>query len=395
MSFSTLLFGALQLSFWGYVITTLILTHITIVGVTLYLHRYSAHRAIEMHPAVKHFFRFWLWMTTGMLTQQWTAVHRKHHAHCEDEDDPHSPIVLGLPKVLWLGSELYRREGTCPETLEKFGKGCPDDWMENNVYTKHPTLGITMMMIIDLVLFGLPGITIWAIQMMWIPFFAAGVINGVGHFVGYRNFECADASTNISPIGILIGGEELHNNHHAYGRSAKFSMRWFEFDIGWMYISILRFFKLAEVKFMPPKLTRVDNKNEIDDDTVKVFLSNRLEILRDYTQQVVMPIFQQEANQSKDSKLSSGQIKKLFIRSEAMMDDAEKSQMNDAMQGHAMLQTVYQFRQGLFSIWNSTTASQAEIVQALTEWCKNAEAAGIGVLRDFSQLLKRTVSQPA
>lgn len=389
-----MLFGLLQLSFWGYVVATLVLTHITIVAVTLYLHRYSAHRAIELHPAVKHFFRFWLWLTTGMITKVWTAVHRKHHAHCEKEDDPHSPIVLGLKKVLWTGAELYRCEGSHKETLEKFGKGCPDDWLERNVYTKHAANGIWLMLAIDILLFGLPGITIFAIQMMWIPFFAAGVINGVGHYVGYRNFECNDASTNISPIGILIGGEELHNNHHAYGRSAKFSMRWFEFDIGWMYIRILKFFGLCKVKFVPGKLTKVVEKNNIDDETVKAFLGNRLEILREYTYKVLLPIYQSEKDQTQDVKLL-GRVKKLFVRAEALMSDKELEQVQTAMEGHTHLQTVYQYRQGLQSIWNATTASKQELIEQLSQWCKNAEAAGIDALEGFAQSLKTMVSKPA
>lgn len=386
------LFGILQLSFWGYVIATLILTHITIVSVTLYLHRYSAHRAIELHPAVKHFFRFWLWLTTGMLTRAWTAIHRKHHAHCEEEDDPHSPIILGLPKVLWQGAELYRREGVSQETLEKFGKGCPDDWMERNVYTKHSAAGVALLFLLNLIFFGLPGITIWAIQMMWIPFFAAGVINGVGHYVGYRNFECPDASTNISPIGILIGGEELHNNHHTYGRSAKFSIRWFEFDIGWVYIRVLRLLGLCTIKFVPPKLMTIPFKTIVDAETVKAFLSNRLEILRDYTQKVVLPVFREEKKHPQSELLEKE--KKLLIRCEALMSTEQKQELTRALQGHRTLQTAYQFRQGLQTIWNSTTASQQEILDALTLWCKQAEAAGVDALREFSQTMRSYIARP-
>ena len=239
--------GLIDLPWWGYIVYTLIVTHITIAGVTIYLHRHSAHRALELHPVISHFFRFWLWLTTGMVTKQWTAIHRKHHAKCETPEDPHSPQILGLKKVLWQGAELYRAEAKNDETMKRYGAGTPDDWMEHHVYS-HSVIGVSILMIINLVLFGPIGLTIWAVQMAWIPFWAAGVVNGVAHYYGYRNFTCPDASTNLVPWGILIGGEELHNNHHGNGASAKFSQRWFEFDIGWQYIKILKFLRLAKVR---------------------------------------------------------------------------------------------------------------------------------------------------
>ena len=241
--------GVLDLPWWGYVIYTLVLTHITIAAVTIFLHRHQAHRALDLHPLPSHFFRFWLWITTGMVTKEWTAVHRKHHAKCESEDDPHSPQIAGINKVLWQGTELYRKETRNAETLEKYGHGTPDDWIERHLYSRHALLGISSMLVIDLVLFGFIGLTIWAVQMLWIPFFAAGVINGIGHYWGYRSFQPEDASRNIVPWGILVGGEELHNNHHADPHSAKFAHRWFEFDIGWLYIKLLSLFGLAEVKY--------------------------------------------------------------------------------------------------------------------------------------------------
>ncbi|HTE15661.1 MAG TPA: fatty acid desaturase, partial [Burkholderiales bacterium] len=231
--------GLLDLPWWGYVLATLGLTHITIAAVTIYLHRYSAHRALDLHPVVSHFFRFWLWCTTGMTTKAWTAIHRKHHAKCETVEDPHSPQIFGIKKLLMEGAELYRVEGANRETLENYGHGTPDDWLERHVYGKHDRIGIGSMLVLDVIVFGPIGITIWAVQMMWIPFLAAGVINGIGHYMGYRNFQSEDASTNVVPWGILIGGEELHNNHHAYATSAKLSNRWYEFDIGWLYIRIL------------------------------------------------------------------------------------------------------------------------------------------------------------
>ena len=250
------------------VLYTLVMTHITIVSVTLYLHRYSAHRALELHPVLKHFFRFWLWMTTGMLTKEWTAVHRKHHVHCETEDDPHSPQIFGLKKVLWEGAELYGVTAAQDDVLERFGKGTPDDWVERNVYSKFKISGVGAMMVIDLALFGVAGLTIWAIQMIWIPFFAAGVVNGVGHYWGYRNFECPDAARNLVPWGILIGGEELHNNHHTYPNSAKFSVKAWEFDMGWVWINLFKLFGLARPLSTGPIIEKVEGKVLVDKDTL-------------------------------------------------------------------------------------------------------------------------------
>ena len=246
--------GIFDLPWWGYIAVTLGLTHITIAAVTIYLHRHSAHRALDLHPGVSHFFRFWLWLTTGMETKEWTAVHRKHHARCETADDPHSPQIMGIGKIMWQGADIYKVEAKKLETLERFGQGTPDDWVERNVYVAHSVAGIALMMVIDFALFGFIGITIWAVQMMWIPFFAAGIINGVGHYWGYRNFQVEDASRNIVPWGIIIGGEELHNNHHAYATSARLSSKWWEFDIGWMYIRIMEACGFAQVKKIAPKI---------------------------------------------------------------------------------------------------------------------------------------------
>ncbi|MFL6712717.1 MAG: acyl-CoA desaturase, partial [Sulfurifustis sp.] len=229
-----LLTGVVSLPWWGYVLVALVFTHITIASVTIYLHRHQAHRALDLHPVVSHFFRFWLWLTTGMITKEWAAVHRKHHAKVETPDDPHSPQQWGIRKVLWDGTSLYRVASKDGEILAKYGHGTPDDWIERHLYSRRNTWGIASMLVINLVLFGPIGLTIWAVQMAWIPFFAAGVINGIGHYWGYRNYEVQDASRNIVPWGILIGGEELHNNHHAYPSSAQLSNKWWVFDIGWL-----------------------------------------------------------------------------------------------------------------------------------------------------------------
>jgi stearoyl-CoA desaturase (delta-9 desaturase) len=244
--------GLTRATGWQIVIYTLVMTHITIAAVTIYLHRAQAHRALELHAIPSHFFRFWLWMTTGMVTKQWAAIHRKHHAKCETEEDPHSPITRGISKVLLEGAELYRAESKNAQTMEKYGHGTPDDWLEHKLYSKYSALGISMMLIIDLALFGILGLSVWAVQMLWIPITAAGIINGIGHYWGYRNYDCNDAATNVFPLGILIGGEELHNNHHTFGTSAKLSSKWYEFDIGWMYIRILESCGLAKVKKIAP-----------------------------------------------------------------------------------------------------------------------------------------------
>ena len=246
--------GWFDLPWWGYVAVALALTHVTIAAVTIYLHRCQAHRAVELHPIVAHFFRFWLWLTTGQVTKEWAAIHRKHHAKVETAEDPHSPQVHGINKVLWAGVYLYVKESYKKETLERYGHGTPDDWLERNVYTPQHFAGIMLMLGFNLLAFGLvPGVLIWLTQMAWIPFWAAGVINGVGHFFGYRNWDdVPDASTNIVPWGILIGGEELHNNHHAFAASAKFSTKWYEFDIGWMYLCVMESLGLATVKRLAP-----------------------------------------------------------------------------------------------------------------------------------------------
>ncbi|HAF87449.1 MAG TPA: acyl-CoA desaturase, partial [Legionellales bacterium] len=295
-----MLFGLLNLSFWGYVLALVILCQITIAGVTLYLHRAQTHRALDLHPIVSHFFRFWLWLTTGMVTAEWVAIHRKHHATTDKTGDPHSPKVLGIKKVFWQGAELYKAAAKDKAMVQKYAHGTPNDWLERHLYTPHSALGIVLMLIIDLVLFGVPGLTIWALQMIWIPFHAAGVINGLGHHWGYRNYECLDAATNLIPWGFWIGGEELHNNHHTFASSAKFSVKWWEFDIGWFYIRCLAFLGLAKVKKLPPKLVMDKNKLNIDLDTVKAVVANRFQVTAFYYKQVIRPTLKLERQNRQD-----------------------------------------------------------------------------------------------
>lgn len=391
-----MIYGLLNLSWWGCFIALMIMTQITIASVTLYLHRSQAHKAVDFHPILCHFFRLWLWMTTGMSTKGWTAVHRKHHIETETENDPHSPQIKGIRKVLFQGAELYRDEKNNPETLERYGKGTPDDWLERNIYTKHPVSGIVAMFVIDILLFGVYGITMWAIQMMWIPFFAAGVINGIAHYWGYRNFECPDASRNISFLAIFIGGEELHNNHHTYPHSAKFSVKWWEFDLGWAYITLMKWLGLAKVRKVPPKLEQISSKTQIDSDTLRALFANPLQIMARYSKDVLVPVFKRErAHAGTAGKALYSRAKKLLVREKSLMDNSGSQKLSSILQNNQTIAQAYQFREKLQEIWNKTSASQKELLEALQDWCKQAEATGVDVLLRFSSHLKTYVPKKA
>jgi stearoyl-CoA desaturase (delta-9 desaturase) len=388
--------GILNLSWWGHVVALLILTQITIVSVTIYLHRCQAHRALDLHPIVSHFFRFWLWLTTGMITKEWTAIHRKHHAKVETAEDPHSPQVQGLFRVLLEGSELYRKESRDKTTLARYGEGTPDDWMERHVYTAHSKLGIAIMFVIDVALFGTLGITVWALQMMWIPLFAAGVVNGIAHYFGYRNFESPDASRNISPIGFFIGGEELHNNHHTYATSAKFSVYWWEMDIGWMVIRLLQVLGLAKPKRVPPKAKLVTGKVSVDGDTLKAILTNRFQVMARYSKDVMMPVLREERKRASEAGQALLQrVRKLLIREVSLVDQTGQQQLANVLMRYRSLNIAYEFRLKLQNIWAKSAATQKELVEALQEWCRQAEASGIAVLREFVNHIKAYVPQPS
>lgn len=382
------LYGLLNLSFWGYVIVTAAMVQLTMMAVTLYLHRDQAHRALDLHPALRHFFRFWIWCTSGMLTKEWVAVHRKHHAFCETPDDPHSPQIYGLKKVLLEGAELYRAEKDNPETLEKFGRGAPDDWIERNVYLRVPYGGIILTVVADLLLFGVPGIIIIAVQMVSMPLFAAGVINGLGHHTGYRNFECDDAATNLVPWAFMVGGEELHNNHHAFPTSAKFSVRSWEFDIGWMYIRILSALGLARVKKVAPKpVLKKNPRQHVDLDNLRAVIVNRMHVLRDYTRQVTLPVLQRESARAAGD-LALKRARKLFIRTPALLDEAARHRLGELLSDNAALRTVHEFRERLAKLWSGANMSNERLLQHLREWCTEAEASGIQVLEDFAARLR-------
>ncbi|MBN3847007.1 acyl-CoA desaturase [Paraburkholderia sp. Ac-20342] len=385
--------GLLHFSWWQLVVYTLIVTHITIIGVTVYLHRCQAHRALELHPIASHFFRFWLWMTTGMLTGQWAAIHRKHHAKCETEEDPHSPQTRGIWKVLLEGAELYRTEAKNEETMRKFSHGTPNDWMERNVYTKYPILGVSLMMVINIALFGVVGLTIWAVQMIWIPFWAAGVVNGLAHFWGYRNFNSSDASTNIFPWGIIIGGEELHNNHHTYATSAKLSNKWYEFDIGWMYIRIMSAFRLAKVKKVAPTPRLTTGKLVLDQDTLQAVLANRYEVMARYGK-ALKRAYRQELAHLKDVgsrekyQLMRG-ARSWFHKEEAGLNEPQKRQLPQIFANSQKLKTYIDMRNELASMWERSNASREQLLAQLQDWCHRAEQSGIKALHDFATRLRR------
>jgi fatty-acid desaturase len=375
---------------------TLVLTHITIVSVTVYLHRYSAHRALELHPALKHFFRFWLWLTTSMNTREWTAIHRKHHAKCETIEDPHSPVHKGLATVLRKGAELYKEEARNEDTLRIYGKNCPDDWIERNLYSRFQLAGVTLLAIIDLTLFGVLGITVWAIQMMWIPVMAAGVINGLGHALGYRNFECRDAATNILPWGIIIGGEELHNNHHTYPNSAKLSVKKWEFDIGWMWIRLFSMLGLAKVRRTAPIAHRIEGKQTLDMDTAMAVLNNRFQIMAQYRKLVIKPLVSQEMQRVDDSAQHLfRRAKKLLSRESSLLSSRNEESLQQVLEHSQRLRLIYEKRLALQQIWTRTSANSHDMLHALREWCVQAEASGINALQDFAATLRSYSLQPA
>ena len=389
--------GLWNLSWWQIVLYTLATTHITIAAVTIFLHRSQAHRALDLGPVPSHFFRFWLWIGTGMLTKEWVAIHRKHHAKCETPDDPHSPQTRGLDTVMWTGAELYRAEAKNAETLQKFGHGTPNDWMERNVYSRFPWQGVGLMLILNVVMFGAIGATVWAVQMAWIPFWAAGVVNGIGHFWGYRNFEAQDASTNLVPWGIVIGGEELHNNHHTYPTSAKFSVKKYEFDIGWVYISAMQKIGWAKVKKTPPRLRMGEVRPVADERTLEAVIANRYEVMARYARGVRAAVQQeldllkqkqaQKQAQKADVSLLQG-VQRWLHRDVEKVPEQALGQVAQARAAHPVIDQMLIMREELRQLWLNTTLSREQLTSQLQAWCQRAEASGIAALRDFSVKLR-------
>jgi stearoyl-CoA desaturase (delta-9 desaturase) len=388
--------GLLDLSWWQLILVVLGFTHITIVAVTVYLHRCQAHRALDLHPLLAHFFRFWLWLTTGMVTREWVGVHRRHHARCETPEDPHSPQVLGLEKVLWEGAELYREATKRDDLVDRYAHGTPNDWIERNLYGRFNVLGVSTMLVIDVVLFGIPGIAAWAVQMIWIPFFAAGVINGIGHYWGYRNFESPDAATNIVPWGILIGGEELHNNHHAFPSSAKLSSRWWEFDIGWAYIRLFGLLRLARVRRVAREPAVEEGKSAVDMDTVRAVITHRMYVLANYAREVVKPVINAELCRSeRHCRRLARQARRLLTREEASLDPTSRQRLENILSRSQVLATVHRSRQQLQQVWDRTASSQDALLAALQQWCREAENSGIKALQDFARSLRSYAPAPA
>jgi len=378
--------GMLDWSGWGIFWYVMIMTHITIASVTIFLHRHQAHRALDLHPNVAHFFRFWLWLTTGMVTKEWAAIHRKHHAKCETELDPHSPQTQGIQTIMWRGADLYKIESKNQETIQKFGQGTPDDWIEKNVYQKYSWQGVGLMMVINLFLFGAIGGFVWAIQMVWIPITAAGIINGIGHYWGYRNYDCEDASRNISPFGIIIGGEELHNNHHTFATSAKLSSKWYEFDIGWLYIRCLECLGLAKVKKTIPKIKSTEPQS-ISEELVKTIVMHRYEIMSRYSK-TLKAAFKLEVQSMKGLAKEFADNHHWLFKDESNLSGFQRHRLETLMVANERLKHLIEMRRELTQLWTKSTATREQLTEILHEWCSKAERSNHQLLQVFSQKLK-------
>ena len=381
--------GALGAAWWQMLLFLLAMTHITMISVTVFLHRHQAHRALDLHPIASHFFRLWLWLTTGQVTKEWASIHRKHHAKCEQADDPHSPHIYGIKTVLLQGAELYRVESRNQETMARFGHGTPNDWLESNLYSRFSWQGVGLMMILDLALFGAGGLAIWAVQMAWTPIMAAGVINGAAHYWGYRNFEAPDASTNISPWGIIIAGEELHNNHHTYPTSAKLSVKPYEFDIGWMYISLMQMVGLATVKKTPPKLAMGSIRPVADEKTLEALIANRYEIMAGYAKD--MRRARQVEFAAMKATVDAAVLKaaKRWMHRDA--DQVPAAAMPNLVRARAAfpaLDKMVVMREELRQMWLNTSLSREHLIADLQAWCRRAEESGVAALQEFSMRLR-------
>jgi len=382
--------GLLQFGFWQLVLYLLVATQLTIFSVTLYLHRSQAHRGVDFHPVIAHFFRFWTWLTTSMITREWVAIHRKHHAKCETEDDPHSPQFKGIKTVFWRGVELYREARGMRADIEQYGKGAPNDWLERHLYTPYATLGPTLLLFISFGLFGFAGVAVWAIQMLWIPFWAAGVVNGLGHWWGYRNFETTDTATNLTPWALWIGGEELHNNHHAFPSSAKFALRRWELDIGWVVIKSLEKVRLAKVLRVAPSLDVRPNIQVPDTDTMRALLAHRFLAMTDYQRNVLMPALREEA-QAAGAKLRSllpRKLRKGLADDGRWLDPEAREQMQAWISQRPRIHTLVEYRRRLAAVLEARTSNANEALQNLQAWCREAEATGIRALQDYAARLK-------
>jgi stearoyl-CoA desaturase (Delta-9 desaturase) len=378
-------YGLIELPWWGYVSVTFLTIQVMFLGITLYLHRDQAHGGLILHPLLRHWFRFWLWFSSGAVTKEWVAVHRRHHAYSDVPGDPHSPVIFGLKRVVFEGYELYLAAARDAAILDHYGRGTPDDWLERHLYTRHSTLGIVLFSLSSLILFGLPAIAMVAIHLAAQPFFAGGVINGLGHAVGYRSYEMPSTATNLVPWGLLLGGEELHNNHHAFPRSARFAVQRWELDIGWVFICIFRALGLARVRWVAPRV-RIEKRrrNQLDADTVQALFTNRRHVLRDYARRVVLPVCRDLARGEPRGSVPRVTAK-LLIRHPALLADEARRLLGDLLARYEVLRRVVEFRDSLQQMWNDAAGSQS--VQQLREWCVRAEASGIRALREFAAAL--------
>jgi stearoyl-CoA desaturase (delta-9 desaturase) len=388
---NTYVYGLLDLSFWQYVLVSFGFFMVSMMSITLYLHRDQAHRAIDLHPALRHFFRFWIWFNMSMHTDQWVAVHRKHHAMCEREGDPHSPVVFGLTKVLLEGAELYHAEAARPDVVEKYSRGTPRDWIQR-FYRRFNNWGIVVMIASCLLLFGAPGIIIAGVQLIASPLCAAGIINGLAHHSGYRNFEGDDASTNLTPFAVIIGGEELHNNHHAFPTSAKFSVRAWEFDIGWMYICIFNAVGLCKVRRVAPK-PQIEQSRQVDLETLQAVLVNRMHVMREYTQKVTLPVLKTEHLAERGNAVLA-KARKLLVVHPERLDETARKRLSNVLENNQSLKKVYELREQLIQIWGEANVSNERLIEALKEWCAAAESSGIRALEEFSERLRGYMLQP-
>jgi len=381
--------GLADLSLWGYVAVALLFMHVTLLGITLYYHRDQAHRAIDLHPALRHFFRFWLWMTTGANTKEWVAVHRKHHACCEKKGDPHSPKIFGLQTVLLRGAELYRAEAADKATVKKYSKGTPDDWLQRNIYERYPNGGIALLAVADIVVFGVPGIILLSIQLVTMPVLAAGVINGLGHAKGYRNFETDDASTNLWPIAFLVAGEELHNNHHAFPSSAKFSLRPGEIDLGWLHIKLLAAIGLVKIRRVAPVPELASAPGTLDLAALRSIIINRMHVLRHYSQSVTLPVLRAELERvGENAGAVFTRARRFLSRHPSMLDAPSRQRLDELASRHPSFKTVLEFRAELKSLWSGSHRSNEHLLADVKAWCAKAEGSGIQTLQDFACYLR-------
>ena len=379
-------YGLVELPIWGYVLVTFLTIETMFLGVTLYLHRDQSHGGLILHPALRHVFRFWLWFSSAAITKQWVAVHRCHHAHADQPGDPHSPVIFGLRRVLFEGFELYGAAAKNPDIIRNYGRGTPDDWLERRIYTAHPYTGIVLFVLAHLILFGVPGIIMIAAHLTAQPFFAGGVINGLGHAVGYRSFEMPSTATNLLPWGLLLGGEELHNNHHAFPRSARFAVQRWEIDIGWLWIRLFEVLGLARVRWVAPRPHLERRRRELDAETVSALFTNRMHVLRAYARGVVLPVCRDLARREPREALPA-MAPKLLIRHPALLAEEARRKLRELLERYEVLRRVVEYQEGLQQLWNERSANQPRALAHLRDWCTRAEGSGIGALREFARAL--------